>query len=102
MNAIYYGDSNSISHIKGIGKKTAERIILELKNKVDVLPLIDGGTMTTVSVSMAAETPAVSEAISALVDMGLSKVEATKIVKSVATDKDSAEQIIAKSLRHMG
>lgn len=102
MHAIYYGDVTSISRIKGIGKKTAERILLELKNKVDVLPLIDGTTSATVSVSLGVETPAVNEAISALVDMGLSKVEATKIVKSVALDSDSAEQIIAKSLRHMG
>ena len=102
MNAIYLGDVNAISHIKGIGKKTAERIVLELKNKVDVLPLIDGTNEATISVSLGVETPAVNEAISALVEMGLSRVEATRIVKAVALDTDSAEAIIAKSLRNMG
>lgn len=102
MNAIYLGDVNAISRIKGIGKKTAERILLELKNKVDVKPLIDGTNEATISVSLGVETPAVSDAINALCDMGLSKVEATKIVKAVALDTDSAEQIIAKSLRNMG
>lgn len=102
MNAIYLGDVNAISRIKGIGKKTAERIVLELKNKVDVLPLLDGTNEATISVSLGVETPAVSDAISALVEMGLSKVEATRIVKSVALDSDSAESIIAKSLRNMG
>lgn len=102
MNAIYLGDVNAISHIKGIGKKTAERIVLELKNKIDVLPLIDGTNEATISVSLGVETPAVNEAISALVEMGLSRVEATRIVKAVALDTDSAEAIIAKSLRNMG
>ncbi len=102
MNAIYLGDVHAISRIKGIGKKTAERILLELKNKVDVKPLLDGTNEATISVSLGVETPAVADAINALCDMGLSKVEATKIVKAVALDTDSAEQIIAKSLRNMG
>lgn len=85
-----------LSSIKGLGKKTAERLIVELKNSFDDLQIsmLGGGNATITS-------SAIEEAIDTLVAMGLSRFEATQVVKNVATADDNAEDIIKKSLKNM-
>lgn len=95
VNAIVTGDVKLISGIKGIGKKTAERIILELKGKFG-----------DVGVSMFDSSPAFTstateEATLLLTNMGLTRNEAVQLVKSVADADDTTEQIVTKALRNM-
>ncbi|MDE6189432.1 MAG: Holliday junction branch migration protein RuvA, partial [Clostridia bacterium] len=78
---IVNGDSKTLAKVKGIGKKTAERIILELKEKIaDVQS--DGGDdfFGLVGGSEASKDEVVNDAVLELVSLGISKTEAVKAV----------------------
>lgn len=96
INTIVTENIKLLSSIKGLGKKTAERLIVELKNSFDDLQLSMLNPKNTAVVSSAIE-----EAIDTLVAMGLSRFEATQVVKNVATAEDNSEDIIKKSLKNM-
>lgn len=85
-----------LSSVKGLGKKTAERIVLELKNSFDDMQLsLLNPTKAPIITS------AIEEAIDTLVAMGLTRFDATQVVKNVATPEMSAEQLIKLSLKNM-
>lgn len=98
MNSVLHGDIRTISSIKGIGKKTAERIVLELKNKFEDLPLLSG----SYSNSTTTKSSITDEAVLLLTNMGLTRTEAVNLVKQVATPDDTIEEIVTKALRNMG
>ena len=91
--AIANKDVKMLSKIKGLGAKTAERICVELKDKVSAFPLIDGNQSDDYDES------AVQMATDTLIALGISKSEAYMLARSNAGDNASAEEIIAKSLR---
>ncbi len=98
LTAISLGDSSQIAKVKGIGKKTAERIVLELKSSIsntDLSLLSLAQTTTTENNSD------VEDAVVLLSTMGLSKMEALKLVNAVYVQGDTTEEIVAKSLRNM-
>ena len=97
IDAIVTENIKLLSSVKGLGKKTAERIILELKNSFDDLQL----SMLKPAGSRVVATSAVEEAIDTLVAMGLTRFDATKVVKNVALVDDKAEDIVKKSLKNM-
>lgn len=100
LNAIATSDVKLLSSIKGVGKKTAERILLELKGKFgdgELADLLNGSKQEGAGF---VATP-VSEAIEALTTMGIQTNMATQMVKAIALPTDSAEQIIAKCLKNM-
>lgn len=92
--AIANQDIKSLSQIKGLGKKSAERICLELKDKFDitVLPQTEDGFNIS----------AVNEAIEVLVSLGINKNQASNLAKSVAKPDMQVEQIISLALQSMG
>lgn len=90
--AIVNQDSVRLSTIKGIGKKTAERIVLELHEKVAESSEIPSSTMT--DRVLYSET-----AVSALVNLGYSRAEATEAVKANAKNGMTEEEIIRAVLR---
>ena len=94
MIAIATGDTKSLSKIKGLGAKTAERLCLELKDKINIL-----GTM---SYKQEETSSTITQAVETLVSLGVSKVHAMELVKSVAKDEYTLEEIITLSLRNMG
>jgi len=96
--AIYSQDVSKLTSIKGLGKKTAERIIVELKEKVDKADTKNLGQVSS-RYSSNRET---DDAVFALVALGLGKQEAVDLVASVYEDGDKAEEIITKSLKNMG
>ena len=96
--AIGMGDAKSISKANGIGKKTAERIILELKDKV--------GSFDANAVSFGDAAPVVtgderSEAVAALMALGYSKNEAASAVGKVADNSLSCEDYIKQALKNL-
>ena len=91
--AIANKDVKMLSKIKGLGAKTAERICVELKDKVSAFPLIDQTQSEDYDES------AVQMATDTLIALGISKSEAYMLARSNAGDNASAEEIIAKSLR---
>jgi len=87
------GDIASLTRIPGIGKKTAERIVVELRDRVDGMALALSGPRGNVP-----KDP-VAEASSALQQLGYKPVEVSRLVKDVAETGDDAEAIIRKALK---
>lgn len=88
------GDSKSLTRLPGIGKKTAERLILEMRGKVSDL-LQAGGAAAGATLSAEAEA---REALSAL---GYTSSEALKMVRAVADPELSAEALIRAALKKL-
>lgn len=93
--AIKSEDIKLLSTIKGLGKKTAERIALELKDKVDVLGYSEESSQPEINVNM------VDEATDALVALGLNKNEAYRLAKLNAPDSETTEDIIRKAFQNL-
>jgi Holliday junction DNA helicase RuvA len=94
--AIATSDVVALSSLKGVGKKTAERIILELKGKIGNVNLT-----ALYNESLAEQVDNFTEAINLLVSMGLTRLDAQNLVKSISLPTDTTEQIIEKALRNM-
>lgn len=92
---VHAGDVVALTKIPGIGKKTAERIVVELRDRVDGL----GVSLPGMPTSVAAPLDASGEATVALQQLGYKPAEVTRLVQKVAADGDSAEAIIRKALR---
>jgi Holliday junction DNA helicase RuvA len=89
--AILNDDSSILTKVSGVGKKTAERVILELRNKVADMPESEkDGTVSD------------SDAIEALVSMGYSVAEARDALKSVSKDIADIGQRVSAALRNLG
>ena len=97
-NAILAEDINKIKSIKGIGLKSAQRLILELKDKVVKGGGTDNSTLFSPTSNSAAE-----EATAALVLLGFTKANVTKAVSAVLKEKPGAtlEEIIKLSLKRL-
>ena len=94
--AMLSGDTSAISKIKGVGKKTSERIVLELKDK-----LMGLDDVTPAKKIDFAPTKAFDEAVVTMMNLGLNKTDATNLIKSVAEENDSVEDLITKALKGM-
>ena len=99
VSCIVSGDVKTLSQAKGVGKKTAERIVLELKGKIG--DISSSVMVQDFAVLSGASTTACDEATELLVSMGLSKFDALKLVKKVAVESDTTETIIQKALKNM-
>lgn len=88
------GDVTALTRIPGIGKKTAERMVVELRDRA--ADLIGSGS--TVSMGKGPADP-LSEAIIALQQLGYKPAEAQRMAKNVVADGDAAEIIIRKALQ---
>ena len=98
--AIIAGDSKAISKAPGIGAKSAERIILDLKDKITFEPDSIGQNDTTVTSVNSSNSDAKNEAIEAMTALGYSPSEALKAVKQIAiTDDMDAGAILKAALK---
>lgn len=97
-NAIIAEDINRIKSIKGIGTKSAQRLIIELKDKI-----VKGAGSDTGTLLQTAESSIVEEATTALVLLGFTKANVTKAVNAVLKENPSAsiETIIKASLKKL-
>lgn len=93
-HAVYTRDIDILTSAPGIGKKTAERLILELKPKIEQMM---GETKET---SATGSTPVHRDAVLALISLGFSETQANKEVQKVCAQDASVsvEQIIRKAL----
>jgi Holliday junction DNA helicase RuvA len=87
------GDIAALTRIPGIGKKTAERIVVELRDRVEGMAAsLPGGVAGP-------PRDAQAEAIVALQQLGYKPAEAARLAKEACADGDSAEAIIRKALK---
>jgi Holliday junction DNA helicase RuvA len=97
--AIAFEDAKEISRANGIGKKTAERIILELKDKLGKEPIMAGDTLSIGDSVLSSDNR--TEAINALIALGYSKAEAFNAVSSIGEENLSSEDYIKKALKNL-
>lgn len=100
-SVIAAGDAASIAMAPGIGKKTAERVILELKDKVSALPFEGADISEGFAPAVAPGSGERGEAVVALTTLGYSKREAEAAVASVKDEGLSAEEYVKKSLKFL-
>jgi Holliday junction DNA helicase RuvA len=97
INAILQADKGALTSITGIGKKTAQRMILELTDKMEEVAVhsVNGSSGSNISGSMK------EEAVSALQSLGIRKQDARKAVQSAGKDvveDSSVEELVKKAL----
>ncbi len=95
------GDYKAITKAKGIGAKTAQRIVLELKDKIAKEQLSDTSSMDFAAVSEAVSGGATGEAIAALVVLGYSQAEAATVISGLDSSL-STEELIKQALKKIG
>lgn len=91
------GDVASLTRVPGIGKKTAERIIMELRDKLTDINIGPGGGVRTSATPVS--TDPVTEASHALVSLGYKPQEVSRMIGAVAEAGMDAEAIIRKALQ---
>lgn len=103
--AILSGDTKAISRAPGIGAKTAERLILDLKDKVKIDDTIIGREIAQHSQGtgiLTTDTPQVSETVEALVSLGYGQAESLKAVRAVeGAEKMDSGALLKAALRKM-
>ena len=94
---IQNNDAERLIKLPGVGKKTAERLIIEMRDRLDNLPKL---TISHENNKARTYTAPVDEAVSALISLGYKPSEASRYVLAIAEDNMSSEQLIRKALKH--
>ena len=94
------GDIASLSKIKGVGKKTAERIIVELRDKVGISAAWEAASAQQ---GLSPEETHVNDAVLALISLGYKQAEAHKTVRAIrdAKPKTTVEELVKEALKAM-
>lgn len=97
-NAILSEDVRTIKSIKGIGMKTAQRLILDLKDKI-----VKGAGVETAEITVPTKNHNIDEATTALLNLGFSKVNINKILPAILKESPDAsiETIIREGLKRL-
>lgn len=99
MTAIASDDLKTLCKIKGLGKKTAEKLLIELRDKVNMFEALALGG--EIKEQEEIDEDVLDDAISALTGLGIGKNEAYRRVKDVYKKDMSIEEIITNVLRGM-
>lgn len=91
---VEFEDTTSLSKIPGVGKKTAERLIIEMRDRIDAAAPA-GGKLAPLTVAASART----EAVDALIALGYKPKEVNKLISNLDTEDKSAEDIIRLALK---
>src|SRR3954471_2783304 len=99
-SAVVNGDVASLAKISGLGKKTAERIVLELKDKLGVAAAWEAASAEH---APTAEQSQANEAVLALIALGYKQVDAHKAVRDLQEKEQisSAEELVKMALKRM-
>jgi len=98
VRCVQESDSASLVHLPGIGKRTAERLIVEMRDRLDIGADVAGGSGAVALPGAAPATP-VTDAVEALAALGYKPLEASRMVRAVQTQGLSSEEIIRAALK---
>ena len=102
--AVMSGDAKAISAAPGIGKKTAEKLIVELKDKVnieDMLAHAAEGDSAGANADGHGEEGIQAEAVQALVALGYGSTESMKAVKKASPECETVEDLLKEALKYL-
>ena len=99
VRCIHDNDAAALVRLPGVGKKTAERLIVELKDKLGTEEQSETSSTSAGQISSAAANSPVSDAVSALISLGYKANDASKTVRSIDTSGLNTEDIIRLSLQ---
>lgn len=101
VNAISHEDVNAIKRVKGIGLKSAQRIIVDLKDKV--LEIAADGSSMPVPGSMGAKNEVAEEAIAALVALGFQQSASVKVVEKIVKEEPELKvgAVVKKAMKSL-
>ena len=98
VSSVQRGDATRLTALPGIGKKTAERLIVEMRDRVsDWAPV--GGVTISSSPGTPPPTDAVADAVSGLIALGYKPQEASRLVHAIDTENKTTDAIIREVLR---
>ncbi|WNO61911.1 Holliday junction branch migration protein RuvA [Rheinheimera sp. MMS21-TC3] len=107
VRCVQMDDMTTLVKLPGVGKKTAERLIVEMRDRLKnwglapATPVTDNMLVIDDEAIFSRPVSAEDDAISALVSLGYSQMQAAKAVKKVITPEMSSEQLIKTALRSM-
>lgn len=102
--AIMSGDAKAISAAPGIGKKTAEKLILELRDKVDIEDVLNSAAQGEEAGQFRgeeAESGMQAEAVQALVALGYGNAESLRAVRKTSPECRTVEDILKEALKYL-
>ena len=95
--SVQEGDAASLTCLPGVGKKTAERLIIEMRDRLkDISNAMGLKPVVSAAAKLAG---AKNEAVEALVSLGYKSVEAEKMIRNIESDGLNTEQIIKQALQ---
>ena len=97
VNAVANDDVSYLTQFPGVGKKTAQQIILDLKGKLDDLAVSAGLTPTVAQPTD--NNQALADALAALTSLGYSAKEIAKVEKALAQTEDTTDGYIRSALK---
>ncbi len=98
--AVMAGDAKAISAAPGIGKKTAEKLIIELKDKLKIEDVLNAAVQEpNTSPSFADANKIQSEAVQALIALGYGSAESLRAIKQVKTEYFTVEELLRAALK---
>ncbi|HRX71704.1 MAG: Holliday junction branch migration protein RuvA [Candidatus Competibacteraceae bacterium] len=93
------GDATSLTRLPGVGKKTAERLIIEMRDRIGELGVYPATVVLRGERNVATKANPVDDAISALVALGYKLPDASRMVQSLETEGLTSEAIIRQALQ---
>jgi len=96
IGCVQAGDAGALVKLPGIGKKTAERLIIELRDRLELSSEVTTATVPAIAATVSSP---VEDAVSALVGLGYKPQEASQMVRVLKTADLSSEEIIRSALQ---
>lgn len=104
VRCIVNNDAASLTRVPGVGKKTAERLIIEMRDKLSSWNTVSNKEphlMVSISAENSGRNQSIQDAVSALISLGYKPQEASRAVSKVDDGTLSSEEMIRRSLREM-
>jgi len=100
VGCVQNNDAAALVRLPGVGKKTAERLIIELRDKLkDLVPNTDNTLSAADMLMTTGASSPVADAVSALISLGYKEAEASRMVRGIDTNELGTEDIIRLSLQ---
>lgn len=101
IGAVQAQDTSALTRVPGVGKKTAERLLVELKDRFKAWEDIPGAAVPLVTGTAPVAVSGTADAVSALIALGYKPQEASRAVANIKEDGLSSEELIRRALKGM-